>query len=109
MAADGGSVFFGGIPLTRREKIAGATRQKKKEETARMMLEMWLLMTPASTLRQYQSEKTLAQKLIDEMTPLKNRRQKHPILHVPLKTTEGELDEITTSISISPWYVDAAS
>ena len=26
---------------------------------------------------------------------------------VPWKTTQGELDEMTTSISSSPWYVDA--
>ena len=48
MAADDGSVFFGGRLLTRRGKDRG--RSETKEETAMMVLEMWLLMTRASTL-----------------------------------------------------------
>jgi len=31
MAVDDGSVFFGGIPLTQGENIAGAVRQKRRD------------------------------------------------------------------------------
>jgi len=42
MASDGGSVIFGGEPLTRMGK--SRAQHNRKEETG-MILEMWLLMT----------------------------------------------------------------
>ena len=55
-----------------------------------MVLEMWLLIR----------------------FDIKNHAKKEPTwrwgrVTVPWKTTQGQLDEVTTSISSSPWYVDA--